>query len=103
MGWVSVAAAVVGHLWKEWQAWQRRQAQRLDEADAQQDSLLGALVGDVRAERKKLFERLLTEQNQTTESLGELKAEIKRLQQQEAETQRIVTSLAILLRQNNAE
>lgn len=99
----SAAAAAIATVWKHWTDYQRRQAQRLDATDAQQDGLLLALVGDQRSERKLLFERLLDEQNQTLESVEDLRAMVKDLQRQNVETQRILTSLAILLRQQGTE
>lgn len=99
----SAFAAAVATIWRHWTEHQRRQAQRLDATDAQQDGLLIALVGDTRSERKLLFERLLKGHDQTAKDISELRALVKQLMQQQGETQRIVTSLAILLRQNNAE
>ncbi len=99
----SAAAAAIAQIWRQWTDHQRRQAQRLDATDAQQDGLLLALVGDQRAERKVLFDRLLKGADQTSEDVAELRIMLKALQQQQAETQRIVTSLAILLRQQNAD
>lgn len=99
----SAAAAAIATVWKHWTDHQRRQAQRLDATDAQQDGLLLALVGDQRSERKLLFDRLLKNSDQAGVDLNEVLVLLRDLKQQQAETQRIVTSLAILIRQNNAE
>lgn len=99
----SAAAAAIATIWRHWTDHQRRQAQRLDATDAQQDGLLLALVGDQRSERKVLFDRLLKNSDQSAVDLNEVLGLLRDLHKQNAETQRIITSLVILIRQNNAE
>lgn len=99
----SAAAAAMATVWKHWTDHQRRQAQRLDATDAQQDGLLLALVGDQRSERKVLFDRLLKNSDQISDDVVDIRMVLRDIQKQQTETQRLVTSLAILLRQNNGQ
>lgn len=97
----SAAAAAIAQIWRYWTDHQRRQAQRLDATDAQQDGLLLALVEDVRGERKELFGRLLDGSDRTSADVAEIRSLLKALEKQQSETQRLVTSLAILIRGQN--